>query len=95
MGYWMMVLIHLIFFSNNLILAPKVPRYSFSILSKNVTLQKSFEFWEDLMDDPSVCENLEWEEIYTRNFKCTIETQLRSFYFKIFHKAITLHVALD
>ena len=31
-------------FSNNLILAPKVSRYSYSILSKTVTPQKSCEF---------------------------------------------------
>ena len=38
--------------SNNLILAPKVPRYSYSILSNKITPKKSFEFWEDLLDDP-------------------------------------------
>ena len=54
----------------------------------------SCELWEDLSDDPSVRGNLEhvdWEEIHTRNFKCTIETKLRSFYFTIFHKAIALN----
>ena len=30
----------------------------------------------------------EWSRIHTRNFKCTVETQLKSFYFKVLHKAI-------
>ena len=30
----------------------------------------------------------EWSQIHRANFKCTIETQLRSFYFKVFHNAI-------
>ena len=77
--------------SNNLILAPKVPRYSYSILSNKITPKKSFECWEDLLDDPSVRENLEWEEIHTRNFKCTVETQLRYFLFFIFTKQLPLN----
>ena len=36
-------------------------------------------------------EDFEWEDIHNRNLKCTIETQLRSFYFKIFHRAIAFN----
>ena len=32
-------------------------------------------------------DNEDWEEIHLRNFKCAIESRLRSFYFKIFHRA--------
>ena len=54
------------------------------------------EFWENILDvhvdalgDGS--EEIDWEEIHFRNFKCTIETKLRSFYFKVFHKAIAFN----
>ena len=33
-------------------------------------------------------DNEDWEEIHLRNFRCTIESRLWSFYFKIFHRAI-------
>ena len=36
-------------------------------------------------------EETDWEEIHLRNFKCCIETKLRSFYFKICHKAIAFN----
>ena len=35
-----------------------------------------------------VLEEVEWDYIHKTNFTCTIETQLRSFYFKLFHRAI-------
>ena len=34
---------------------------------------------------------LNLDEIHNRNIKCTIETQLRSFYFKVFYKAIAFN----
>ena len=34
--------------------------------------------------------DMDWPSIHTRNFKCTIETQLKSFYFKLFHNAIAV-----
>ena len=50
------------------------------------------EFWEKLnvgvADD---VEDTDWDEIHIRNFKCLIDTRLRSFYFKIFHKAIAFN----
>ena len=39
-------------------------------------------------------EETEWGEIHLRNFKCCVETKLRSFYFKIFHKAIAFNAFL-
>ena len=33
-------------------------------------------------------DDVDWSIIHNNNFTCTIETQLRAFYFKIFHKAI-------
>ena len=31
--------------------------------------------------------DIEWDEIHDCNFQCTIETQLRAFYVKLFYKA--------
>ena len=41
--------------------------------------------WTDCLD---VLDELDWNDIHRANFNCTIETQLRSFYFKLFHRAI-------
>ena len=49
------------------------------------------EFWENLDDANDGFEDTDWEEIHTRNFKCSVDTRLRSFYFKIFHKAIAFN----
>ena len=35
-----------------------------------------------------VLEEIDWNDVHSSNFTCTIETQLRSFYFKFFHRAI-------
>ncbi len=78
-------------FSNNLILAPKVPRYTYSIMSNKLPPEKTQMFWKNSFENISDEEDFEWVEIHTRNFKCTIETQLRSFYFKLFHKAFAFN----
>jgi len=78
-------------FSNNLIMAHKVPRYSYSILIDKSPPAKSQLFWKDLFKNYIDAEDLDWETIHIRNFKCTIETQLRSFYFKLFHRAIAFN----
>ena len=36
-------------------------------------------------------EETDWDEIHIRNFKCSIDTRLRSFYLKNFHKAIAFN----
>ena len=48
---------------------------------------KAKVFWGNSFEDNEL-DNEDWEEIHLRNFKCTIESRLRSFYFKIFHRAI-------
>jgi len=78
-------------FSNNLILTPKVPRYTYSIMSNKLPPEKIQNFWEDAFENVCDEEDFDWENIHTRNFKCTIETQLRSFYFKLFHRAIAFN----
>ena len=88
MNFQIKTLIFLIFFSNNIILAPKVPRYTYYILLKKLPPEMYQHLWENIFVD--CCDNVDvkWNEIQNRNIKCTIETQLRSFYLKLFYKAI-------
>ena len=69
----------------------KVPSYAYSLLrNKDKSLQakigNKWEEWLGLDRD-----EIEFSVIHKNNFKCTIETQLRSFYFKMFHNAIALN----
>ena len=73
---------------NNLISIQKIPRYAYSILFEKCIPDKRICFWKNLYNDP---EDLDWEEIHFRNFKCSIDTRLRSFYFKVFHNAIAFN----
>lgn len=65
----------------------KTPKYSYPILLGKCSPNKAKTFWGDSFDEAKLDDD-EWEEIHLRNFKCTIESRFRSFYFKIFHKAI-------
>ena len=62
----------------------KVPKHVYSILRNQASVEVENK-WTDWLD---VVDEVEWNDIHNANFKCTIETQLRSFYFKLFHKAI-------
>ena len=42
-------------------------------------------FWYDALN---VDDDVDWGIIHENHFNCSIETQLRAFCFKIFHKAI-------
>ena len=65
----------------------KIPKYTYSILLDKCYAEKAKVFWGNTFEDNEL-DNEDWEEIHLRNFKCTIESRLRSFYFKIFHRAI-------
>ena len=78
-------------FSNNIILAPKVPRYTYYIMLKKLPPEKYQNFWGNILVDSGYNVDVEWDENHNRNIKCTIETQLRSFYFKVFYKAIAFN----
>ena len=65
----------------------KIPKHTFSILLDKFYAEKAQVFWGNRFEDNEL-DNEDWEEIHLRNFKCTIETRLRSFYFKIFYRAI-------
>jgi hypothetical protein len=81
-------------FSNNILLAPKVPRYCYHMLVDKTPPVKAQLFWEDLLNSDEEALNLEWEDVHSRNFSCTIETQLRAFYFKVFYRAIAFNNCL-
>ena len=66
----------------------KVPRYAYKILYGSCTPDNRYEYWNDKV---SVTHDVNWETIHSVNFKCTIDTRLRSLYFKIFHNAIALN----
>ena len=48
--------------------------------------------WEELFGHQP--KEKDWSIIHRDNFRCTIETQLRSFYFKIFHNVIGVNAFL-
>ena len=73
---------------NTLISTQKVPRYAYSILRDKHIPDKRTTFWENLADDS---EEVDWDKVHFTNFKCSIDTRLRSFYFKIFHNAIAFN----
>ena len=70
--------------STSLVSEKKVPRHVYSILRNQATVEVENK-WIYSLD---VLDELEWNDIHNANFNCTIETQLRSFYFKLFHRAI-------
>ena len=65
----------------------KVPKYAYHIMVEECVPENCNSYWKELCVVP---ETVNWEKIHLRNFKCTIDT-LRSFYFKIFHKAIAFN----
>ena len=48
-------------------------------------------FWYDALN---VDDDVDWGIIHENNFNCSIETQLRAFYFKIFHNTICTNTFL-
>jgi len=67
-----------------LIAQPKIPKHTYSILRNQADVDVENK-WLNTLD---VLEELDWNRIHYANFNCTIETKLRSFYFKFFHRAI-------
>ena len=62
----------------------KVPKHVYSTLRNQAHVEAENK-WVGCLD---VLDDVEWQDVHNANFKCTIETQLRSFYFKMFHRAI-------
>ena len=64
----------------------KIPRYAYKRLLKNVDPVKDERRWDEVFNENM--EQRDWSVHHSNNFSCTIETQVRSFYFKLFHNAI-------
>ena len=71
--------------------AKKVPKHAYEILNMTHLPEKRYEYWNNQITVPG---NIDWEKVHKVNFACTIDTKLRSFYFKIFHKTIALNTFL-
>ena len=69
---------------SSLVSEKKVLKHVYSIRRNQASVEVENK-WIDYLD---VVDEVEWNYIHNANFKCTIETQMRSFYFKLFHKAI-------
>ena len=67
----------------------KNPKYAYDIILDSSVPEKQITFWNDLQDP--TCDKPNWEKTHIKNFKCTISTRIRSFYYKLFHRAIGLN----
>lgn len=65
----------------------KIPKYAYSTMLESCSPERQILFWNDLQEPDEV----DWEKTHVNNFKCTISTRIRSFYFKLFHRAIGLN----
>ena len=63
----------------------KITKYSYNILKTREGPAKTESFWIDVLN---LDQDTDWNEVHSNNFSCSIETQLRAFYFKVFHRAI-------
>ena len=66
----------------------KVPKCVYNLLLGVCVPHKGYGYWNDTLTVPV---SIEWEKIHRNNFFCTLDTKFRSFYFKIFHRAIALN----
>ena len=67
-----------------LVSSKKIPKYAYNIMLDSSTPDKQVTFWNELYDPDKV----NWSVTHVNNFKCTINTRIRAFYFKLFHRAI-------
>ena len=63
----------------------KITKSSYNIFRVKDSPSDTELFWYDALN---VEDDIDWGIIHDNNFNCCIETQLRAFYLKIFHKAI-------
>ena len=66
----------------------KIPSYAYGILNIKQVPMNRYEYWNINILVPV---NINWEKVHITNFTSTIDTKLRSFYFKVFHKTIALN----
>ena len=72
----------------NLLSLKKVPKNAYNVLLGYHVPAKRYAYWCDNLLVPV---NINWEKVHCANFFCTLDTKLRSFYFKVFHKAIAVN----
>ena len=72
----------------NLLQYKKVPKSAYNVLLGSHVPVKKYTYWNDNLLVPI---NINWEKVHCTNFFCTLDTKLRSFYFKVFHKAIAVN----
>ena len=65
----------------------KITKHSYSILKEKHSPFDTETFWFDILDMEG---DTDWGIIHENNFSCSIETQLRSFYFKFFIRQFVL-----
>lgn len=63
----------------------KITRLSYNILRVKDSPMDTELFWYDVLNTDG---DMDWSIVHENNFSCSIETQLRAFYFKIFYKGI-------
>ena len=80
---------------SSLVSQKKVPKHVFFFFFSILRNQASVEVENKWMDYLDVADEVDWNYIYNAIFKCTIETQLRYFYFKHFYKAICTYQYLN
>ena len=73
---------------DKLVNTKKVPSYAYNILIDKCVPDTRYLYW---CNKVSVPQDINWENIHVTNFMCTIDTRLRAFYFKVFHKTIALN----
>ena len=72
----------------SLINLKRVPRKTYNVLLGSHAPTKRYDYWKENILVPV---DIEWQKVHLTNLFCTLDTKLRSFYFKIFHKAIALN----
>ena len=79
---------------SELITKRKVPRHAYNVLRSKDTLSqtRAENKWHDFFNVSRG--DIDWPLTHTNNFKCTVDTKLWSFYFKLFHNAIALNAFL-
>jgi hypothetical protein len=70
----------------------KITKYSYNIMKVQESPVKTESFWLEALNRE---DDIDWSIIHNNNFTCSIETQLRAFYFKVFHKAICTNKFLN
>ena len=65
----------------------KIPKYAYGVILETRVPEKQIKHWGNFSDS----DGDNWEKIHINNFKSTIITRVRSFYFKLFHRAIALN----